>query len=140
VELLSIDSCSLNAVHNIFPNFKILVEVIGENQNVIDYSSIAFILLKRKQRTIHVFFNNPFLPNELIKGNGIVDYRYDLCIKLPLDENLKTLKQCISHSLNTEIDSFYLKRNSTGSQLKDENKTLEDLAFVDESIIHVEVN
>jgi hypothetical protein len=137
------DDASPLRSYNISPDDAVVVEVISPpdaETTRANFTSVAMEKLSQLRRNITLQFNNPF-------GEAAADAtpEYSLSIKVPLDAPLLDVKQQICSVLNSNgatvaVDGFHLRRNNTGApQLKDESKTLEELEFVNFSVIHVQV-
>ena len=64
---------------------------------------------------------------------------YDQSVTVSLDASLGDLKQAIAAALNISVNSFFLRRNASAPQLKKLNKSLQEIGFVDHSVVHVQV-
>lgn len=133
-----------------------------------DESAAIQALLKQKSSVV-LYFNNPFdtvvarhggdggttaegcdpseadadNDNNTINPSSIFDNpSYDLSIAALLDQPLHEVMSLIARSvLRVGDDSrvFHCKRSASSPQLKDTDKTLRELAFVNHSIIHLQV-
>lgn len=63
---------------------------------------------------------------------------YDKTVTVSLDSTLGELKEAIAKALNISADIFFLRRNASAPQLKKLNKTLDEIGFVNHSVIHVQ--
>jgi hypothetical protein len=63
---------------------------------------------------------------------------YDKNVTVSLDSTLGDLKEAIAKALGISVDSFFLRRNANAPQLKKLNKTLDEIGFVNHSVIHVQ--
>lgn len=141
--VLNVDDDSKTArSYNIAPDDDVVVEIMAGPEA----TSAAMEKLSQLCRNITLQFNNPFAA--ATDADADAGSAYVHSIKTPLDSSLLDVKQLICGKLNecngdsakVEPEGFHLRRNNTGApQLKDETKTLEDLEFVNFSVIHVQV-
>lgn len=127
---------------DLWPGDEVVVDILPDGVDA-DFISPALTSLRKKRKTIRVLFNHPMAggnisPSSVVAvGESVISYT--LSVETMLDLPLSAVKASIAASLGIETDSFHVKRNVSAPQLKDETKTLEDLGFVDESILHLQV-
>ena len=154
IELLSVDTNALVAQHQIYPgDNSIVVEVLPHET----FASVAYPLLENKRKQAVIYYNNPLTsansaetadeqtaektdaaPASAANRDGI----YSNSIEVSLDLTLAAVKALIAPTLNiADLNAFFCKRSGAASapQLKDENKTLKELAFVSHSVLHLQV-
>jgi hypothetical protein len=120
------DQAELKRKYKISPGNRIIVEVKADACS----ESVAFHEIKSFRSRVRLLFNNPH-------SGSLNSYENDLLTRL--DATLLEVKQQIADKLGLAMDAFHLRRNENSPQLKDENKTLDELSISDQSIIHVEV-
>lgn len=160
----SLDDSLLMKTQCIHPGSRIVVEVLSTDMLASTGNESAAIqaLLKQKS-SILLYFNNPFdvvkhgdgttsegcVPREAVAGNDsdtinpssiFNNPSYNLSIEALLDQPLHEVMSLIASVLRVGDDRlFHCKRSATTPQLKDTDKTLRELAFVNHSIVHLQV-
>lgn len=158
----SLDDSLLMKTHCIHPGSKIVIEVLSSGaQALTSDESVAIQALLKQKSSVVLYFNNPFdvvshgdettaegcdlseadANNEAINPSSIFDNpSYDLSIEALLDQPLHEVMSMMTNVLRVGHDRlFHCKRSATSPQLKDTDKTLRELAFVNHSIIHLQV-
>jgi len=153
-------SLLMNRTHQcaMYPGSKVVIEVLPSGcllASTKDDSAAMQALLKQKSSVV-LFFNNPFQVKtgagteggDLSEFNADIDVidfsnifehpTYDLSIEALLDQPLQEIMSLIAVQVG-DGRLFHCKRSSTSPQLKDTEKTLRELAFVNHSIIHLQV-
>ena len=160
IQILQDNNLILTNQVRIYPgDDTLVVEIIPEGCELETYASIAMPILTENRNKAIIYYNKPIEESTttnatttsttpiLIDENQVntennKDSNYPYSIEVSLDITLQDFKVLISSTLdNINVNSFYCKRNSSSTtpQLKDESKTLKDLAFVNHSIIHLQV-
>lgn len=135
---LSEDASLLTSGYNVHSGDDVIVCVLPEGQSRFDGKGVEFTkALQAQKRSITIFYNTPTATNEEEGFGGGVSY--DHSVAVCLDDTLGELKKLISQALKISIDSFYLRRNANSPQLKKLNTSLDDIGFVDQGIVHVQV-
>lgn len=125
--VLEDDNSDLRKKYKVVPGSHIIVE-----EKVGDSESISYVALKNLRSRVRLHFNSPFETG---------DKNYENVIETRIDASLLEAKNQIATHLNIpNLDSFHLRKNESGPQFKDENKSLGDLELTDLSIVHVEVS
>eukprot|EP01038_Epipyxis_sp_PR26KG_P012144 gene12144-16261_t len=144
--------------NGIYPGSTVIVDIIdqsAESKQNESYVSPIIAILEKKRKSASIYFNNPntiIHQNECNTGSEAADDNnadsthnnnksddYNLKIEISLDKTLLELKSEIAKILNIlDLESFHLRRSSVAPQLKDESKSLSELSFIDQSIIHVQ--
>jgi len=154
IALLSSDEEVLVAQHQIYPgDNSVIVEVLPDAAFV----SVAFGILEGKRSRAVIYYNNPLLRSETADtpaeaseidtaaapaSSANRDSTYTFSLEVSVDLTLSAVKALIAPTLGiTDANSFYCKRSGAASapQLKDENKTLKELAIVSHSVLHLQV-
>jgi len=161
----SLDDSLLMKTQCIHPGSRIVIEVLSTDMLASTGNESAAIQALLKQRSsILLYFNNPFDvvkhgdgttsegcdPSEAVAGNDsdttinpssiFNNPSYDLSIEALLDQPLHEVMSLIASVLRVGDDRlFHCKRSATTPQLKDTDKTLRELAFVNHSIVHLQV-
>lgn len=130
---------------NIFPDEELIVEIIPDDSVRATYASVALEKLLQMRRNITISFNNPLTYNPEATGDENV---YTLSLKAPLETTLLEVKEMIVQVVNKaatdksnilEVGNFHVRRNANAPQIKREKSTLEELEFVNNSVLHVQV-
>lgn len=154
----SLDDSLLMKTQCIHPGSRIVIEVLSTDMlSSTGNESAAIQALLKQKSSILLYFNNPFDgttaegcdPNEADAGNDsdtinpssiFNNPSYDLSIEALLDQPLHEVMSLVASVLRFDDDRlFHCKRSATTPQLKDTDKTLRELAFVNHSIIHLQV-
>jgi len=134
-----------------------------------EYASIALESLKKARNSAVIYFNNPFAPTmasaageqdvkpiavDSSDSSATASGDYPFSIQVSLDQSLHEVKQQMLAVLTSTsqpqpnemgdkftTDGFYCRRSGAvnAPQLKDESKTLRDLAVVSHSVLHLQV-
>jgi hypothetical protein len=131
---LNDDSKQLKKDHGIYPGDEVIVDVLPADAAA-DAVSKALVELRNRKKSVQIFYNNP-TDNDVAASSCPA---YVSTVEVSLDSTLVEIKQKIAAALGLSTDSFHTKRNAAAPQLKDESKTLSELGFVDQSILHLTV-
>lgn len=146
--LLDDDSRILRRDCGLWPGEEVVVEVIPNGSDPASYVSGALQLLRSGVRNIRLNFNNPNVkadgtgsPKGVNETEDLLRNSdpYKLKLDTSLDATLGAVKDAVALRISLSKDSFHLRRQATGAQLKDESKTLGDLEFTPDSILHVQL-
>jgi hypothetical protein len=99
--------------------------------------------LELQRTTICVMFNNPFSAHEAsTAADGPASlYVHHLSVSVELTLSQVRKRICNHLKINDDTSPFHFRRNGTGApHLKDETKTLADLAIGNQSILHLQVS
>jgi hypothetical protein len=132
---LSDDSKLLKRDHGICSGDEIVIDFkpVGAAD---PYTSAALTALREKRKTVHLFFNHP---QEQAMQDGNPTATYNNSLEVSLDNSLSDIKVRIASQLGISVDDFHFRRNAMAPQLRDEHKSLADLSFVDQSVLHLQV-
>jgi hypothetical protein len=130
---LNDDSKQLKKDCGIYPGDEVIIDILPESSE--NAESKALLELRNRKRSAQIFFNNPADTDVAATSCPA----YVQTVDVLLDCSLTEIKNKIAAVLNIQADSFHTKRNSAAPQLKDESKTLAELGFVDQSILHLTV-
>lgn len=122
--------------YHIATGSQIYVDVIPESfgTSIGKYISPVLTALEKKRLSATIFINDPS------KATEEKDIAYDIPLEVKLDTSLSSIKVQIAALLKLEgVDSFHIKRSYGAPQLKDESKTLFDLAVMDQNSLYVQV-
>ena len=159
IQILQDNNLILTNQVRIYPgDDTLVVEIIPEGCELETYASIAMPILIENRNKAIIYYNKPIeettttnattgttpipIDENQVNTENNKDSNYPYSIEVSLDITLQDFKVLISSTLdNINVNSFYCKRNSSSTtpQLKDESKTLKDLAFVNHSIMHLQV-
>jgi hypothetical protein len=159
LEQLGADSDVLIAQHRIYPGDNTLVvEVIPADADAATYKSAALSALEEGRNKAVIYYNKPTdatiaattvaegaNPEDATSAGDAVAQRgsnYPLSIEVSVDTTLAQFKALVAPTVGvSDVNSFHCKRSGAAGapQLKDESKTLRDLAFVNHSVIHLQV-
>jgi hypothetical protein len=159
LEQLSADSAVLVAQHRIFPGDNTLVvEVIPADAEAATYKSAALFALEEGRNKAVIYYNKPTdattaapvapeganAEDAATAGDAVAQRgsNYPLSIEVSVDTTLAQFKALVAPTVGvSDVNSFHCKRSGAvgAPQLKDESKTLRDLAFVNHSVIHLQV-
>lgn len=129
---LSEDTYLLSSGYNIRSGDDIIVSVLSEGETRHNGKGLEFTTkLQALKRNITISYNLP--------DSNIDSILYDQTIKISLDSTLGDLKNCISSVIKQPVNSFFIRRNPNSPQLKKLNKTLEEVGFVDQSVVYVQL-
>lgn len=148
LEILSADDNTLIS-QQVFPGDSTLVVEVAP-EGAVNFTSVAFPALDAARNRAVIYFNNPLqtsngeaaesdaVPTEV----GSKDGTYCHTVEVSLDLTLAAFKAQVAPVLEiADATTFFCKRSAASSapQLKDESKTLKELAFVNHSVIHLQV-
>jgi hypothetical protein len=158
LEQLSADSAALVAQHRIYPGDNTLVvEVIPAGADTSSYKSAALFALEEGRNKAVIYYNKPTdataaaatteganAEDPTSAGDAVAQRgsNYPLSIEVSVDTTLAQFKALAAPTVGvSDVNSFHCKRSGAAGapQLKDESKTLRDLAFVNHSVIHLQV-
>jgi len=131
------DSAILSTDCRVHSGDDVVVHILPDGQSRIGGRGEEVLkALEAQKRNIRISFNS--LEEKQTEGDDIATVTYDRSLTTSLDNTLGDLKKIIASELGVSVDSFFLRRNANAPQLKKLNKTLDDLGFVDLSVIHVQ--
>lgn len=134
---LSEDASLLTSGYNVHSGDDVIVCILPDGQSRFNGKGIEVTkALQAQKRSITIFYNTPSNTNE---GEGFGGATYGHSIAVSLDETLGDLKKSLGQALNMSVDTFYLRRNANSPQLKKLNKSLDEIGFVDQGIVHIQV-
>jgi hypothetical protein len=123
---------------HLFSGSGIIVEVLSPESNAeqMDTKGPVFSALSMKRNKITISYNIPCGSNE--------NPEYNLLLQVPSSCLLKDFKAMAANALTdaglwTAGAEFFVKRSATGVQIKDEDKSLDELEITDHSIVHFQV-
>lgn len=130
---------------HIFSGATITVELLadGVSSNDAGVTSSAMEALELQRTSICILFNNPFDEDAVSAAAGdtaisIYTHNLNLSSEMTLFHVRKRI--CNVLKVNKDTNPFHFRRNGTGApQLKDETKTLAELAIANHSILHLQV-
>lgn len=134
---LSEDVSLLTSGYNVHSGDDVIVCVLPEGQSRLGGKGAEFtVALQAQKRNITIFFNSLNAEGD----DGFAGVNYDKSLVVSLDATLGDLKKLIGTTLGLSDESlFFFRRNANSPQLKKLNKSLEDIGFVDQGIVHVQV-
>jgi hypothetical protein len=159
LEQLSADSAALVAQHRIYTGDNTLVvEVIPADADAATYKSAALSALEEGRNKAVIYYNKPTdattaapvateganAEDAATAGDAVAQRgsNYPLSIEVSVDTTLAQFKALVAPTAGvSDVNSFHCKRSGAAGapQLKDESKTLRELAFVNHSVIHLQV-
>lgn len=160
LEILNSDANTLIS-QQVFPGDNTLVVEIAP-EGVENHTSAAFPALEAARNRAILYFNKPLQQATSTGTNGASeaaetgsaesqavssesgskDGTYCHSVEVSLDITLAAFKALVAPMLDiSDPGSFFCKRSGAASapQLKDESKTLKELAFVTHSVVHLQV-
>jgi hypothetical protein len=138
---LSEDASLLTSGYGVHSGDDVMVSVLPEGQSRHEEGKGGEFTaaLQAQKRNITLFFNS--LPSSGLSTEAVC-VEYEQCVVVSLDATLGDLKRLIGKALGLkeeEESSFFFRRNANAPQLKKLNKSLEEIGFVDQGIVHVQV-
>jgi hypothetical protein len=136
--LLSGSDKLLRKDFHLFSGSGIIVEVLSPDSNSeqVDMKGPVFSALSMKRNKITISYNIPCGTTE--------NPEYNMLLQVPSSCLLKDFKAMAASALvgaglwSADAD-FFVKRSATGVQIKDEDKSLDELEITDHSIVHFQV-
>jgi hypothetical protein len=136
---LSEDTSLLTSGYNVHSGDDIIVCVLPEGQSRLSGKGAEFTAaLQAQKRNITIFYNS--IGSSSTEDDSFAGASYDHSIVVSLDSSLGDLKTLIGSASKIATDSFFFRRNANAPQLKALSKSLEDLGFVDQGVVHVQVS
>jgi hypothetical protein len=149
--LLTSDEYVLGRALHVFSGDIVIVEIYPAEVDADQRSSRALQCLQSHRKKLRIYVNDPFrgesdstatttttTDSDSSAQAGSRGYSTELFCSM--DDTLRTVKERVAAAFSIQdLDSFHLRRSSMGVQLKDDNQTLDELSFGNESVIHVQV-
>lgn len=127
--------------HDVWPGDVVVMEQVQSDEAGARLPSVLCALLTATASSIELNYNAVVIPDDVSTWKPEQDIanppEYDGRVTAQTSETLADVKARIAEELGIEADTFHVRRNVRAPQLKEEDRTLQDLGFINGSALHL---